>query len=268
MKCLNCSTDNEGNAKFCSGCGTSLEESKENDAAEESAGLSVSQEQRALLEDENFCKSCGEIIKKAAEICPKCGVRLMDPPIREEISGKPSLFWKVIWIVGSLFIPLVGLIVGIKYLVTKNRKKYGLLLLCLGGISIFMWMGIAGSSSGTGTTESSGPPMTLSQVMIQAVDIEYDPLYRNIETHVGKIVHLKGKVVQVQIRGGDRYNLRLAMDGDYDQMVYITYSGDRVLDEDTVEVWGRVKGLYSYKTILGATVTLPEIHELFAEVNP
>ena len=25
--------------------------------------------------DEKFCKSCGEIIKLAAEICPKCGVR-------------------------------------------------------------------------------------------------------------------------------------------------------------------------------------------------
>ncbi len=25
--------------------------------------------------DECFCKSCGEIIKKEAEICPKCGVR-------------------------------------------------------------------------------------------------------------------------------------------------------------------------------------------------
>jgi TM2 domain-containing membrane protein YozV len=26
--------------------------------------------------DEMFCSSCGEIIKKEAEICPKCGVRL------------------------------------------------------------------------------------------------------------------------------------------------------------------------------------------------
>jgi len=25
--------------------------------------------------DENFCRSCGETIKKEAEICPRCGVR-------------------------------------------------------------------------------------------------------------------------------------------------------------------------------------------------
>jgi len=29
--------------------------------------------------DEAFCSSCGAIIKKAAEICPKCGVRQRGP---------------------------------------------------------------------------------------------------------------------------------------------------------------------------------------------
>lgn len=28
--------------------------------------------------DEEFCSSCGETVKKAAEICPECGVRLSD----------------------------------------------------------------------------------------------------------------------------------------------------------------------------------------------
>ena len=30
--------------------------------------------------DEKFCESCGQIIKKAAEICPKCGVRQQSAP--------------------------------------------------------------------------------------------------------------------------------------------------------------------------------------------
>ena len=30
---------------------------------------------RQKAEDEMFCSACGEIIKKEAEICPKCGVR-------------------------------------------------------------------------------------------------------------------------------------------------------------------------------------------------
>ena len=32
-------------------------------------------EERVKNADEKFCSSCGEIIKSAAEICPKCGVR-------------------------------------------------------------------------------------------------------------------------------------------------------------------------------------------------
>jgi len=32
-------------------------------------------EVRTKAVDEKFCETCGEIIKAAAEICPKCGVR-------------------------------------------------------------------------------------------------------------------------------------------------------------------------------------------------
>jgi len=30
--------------------------------------------------DEKFCSECGALIKLKAEICPKCGVRQMNPP--------------------------------------------------------------------------------------------------------------------------------------------------------------------------------------------
>ena len=33
---------------------------------------------REKAADESFCSSCGAIIKKEAEICPKCGVRQKD----------------------------------------------------------------------------------------------------------------------------------------------------------------------------------------------
>ena len=31
--------------------------------------------------DEKFCSECGAVIKAKAEICPKCGVRQMNPPL-------------------------------------------------------------------------------------------------------------------------------------------------------------------------------------------
>jgi ribosomal protein L40E len=37
--------------------------------------------------DEKYCQSCGAIIKKAAEICPKCGIRQQNPVFSENASG-------------------------------------------------------------------------------------------------------------------------------------------------------------------------------------
>lgn len=38
-------------------------------------------------ENEKFCKECGEVIKKAAEICPKCGVRQHATPSNISTNG-------------------------------------------------------------------------------------------------------------------------------------------------------------------------------------
>jgi len=35
----------------------------------------MSEQKVALSANEAFCRSCGDVIKSAAEICPKCGVR-------------------------------------------------------------------------------------------------------------------------------------------------------------------------------------------------
>lgn len=37
---------------------------------------------------EEYCSSCGEIIKKEAEICPECGVRVQDEPSTGDTSNK------------------------------------------------------------------------------------------------------------------------------------------------------------------------------------
>lgn len=42
---------------------------------------------REKAADEAFCSSCGEIIKKEAEICTKCGVRQKRAPGSNNVSG-------------------------------------------------------------------------------------------------------------------------------------------------------------------------------------
>jgi RNA polymerase subunit RPABC4/transcription elongation factor Spt4 len=83
MFCVNCGTKIEEGIKFCPGCGAQVG----------AAGVSINQEkavnfiqpqpavlppapqyQGAIMADERYCFSCGAVIKKAAVICPKCGV--------------------------------------------------------------------------------------------------------------------------------------------------------------------------------------------------
>ena len=52
--------------------------------------------------DEVFCSSCGAIIKKEAEICPKCGVRQKGPS-----SGGESSRWITLLIL-SIFLGGLG----------------------------------------------------------------------------------------------------------------------------------------------------------------
>ena len=34
--------------------------------------------------DEKYCSTCGEIIKKQAELCPECGVRQKEPTLQDQ----------------------------------------------------------------------------------------------------------------------------------------------------------------------------------------
>jgi hypothetical protein len=56
--------------------------------------------------DEKFCGSCGEPIKIAAEICPHCGVRQLDPPRVHSDSADKN---RVLAIVLALFLGGFGI---------------------------------------------------------------------------------------------------------------------------------------------------------------
>jgi len=56
---------------------------------------------RQKAADEAFCTACGEIIKKEAEICPKCGVR------QKKQSSDVSSKWLTVFLL-SLFLGELG----------------------------------------------------------------------------------------------------------------------------------------------------------------
>lgn len=92
----------------------------------------------------------------------------------------------------------------------------------------------------------------------------YDQLARNPDTYTGNLAKVSGKVLQADSAGSDTYYMRLAMNSDYDTVIFVTYPKGiidyRLLEGDIVSVYGTCMGVYSYEAVSGATITIPWIH--------
>lgn len=90
--------------------------------------------------------------------------------------------------------------------------------------------------------------------------IKYSQLARKPNDYIGKKVKFKGKVVQV-IEGDGETQLRIAVDSDYDKIIYVYYDSSivssRVLEDDKITIMGVSQGLISYESTMGGVITIP-----------
>lgn len=132
---------------------------------------------------------------------------------------------------------------------------------------------VRGFIDGPAATPAPTPAMTVAQLQAAAVTVPYDDLARSTEQHTGKYLDMGGKVVQVIEDAGSSSGgagLRVLVDGDIDQAVYVQYPGydkQRVLVNDMVQMVARVDGRVTYKTVLGSEVTVPALTALWVQVE-
>lgn len=93
--------------------------------------------------------------------------------------------------------------------------------------------------------------------------ITYNQLARTPNDYIGKKVKFKGKVVQV-LEGTTETQIRLAVNGDYDSILYCSVpkaktANTRILENDYITVMGISMGLLSYKSTMGGTITIPSV---------
>ncbi len=93
--------------------------------------------------------------------------------------------------------------------------------------------------------------------------ITFEQLSRNPNDYINKKVKFTGSILQI-IEGDTGVNMiRLATDGRYDDIILAHYLTDiidvRPLEDDEITIYGVFKGLMSYETVLGSSVTLPYI---------
>lgn len=94
-------------------------------------------------------------------------------------------------------------------------------------------------------------------------DITFEDLARNPDEFMGEKVKFSGKVIQVI--EGDTYNqMRLAVNDDYDKVIYIEVAKDLmsdgpILEDDYITVMGVSFGLLDYESTLGGQITVPAV---------
>ena len=127
--------------------------------------------------------------------------------------------------------------------------------------------------------------MSEAQYKAQCGTFTYDQLARNPDDHQGKKIKFSGKVLQA---GGDYY--RVAMGGNYNTVIFVTdernYAAshlsdpngnngfwgwgatdgkdyENILEDDWITVYGECNGTKTYTSVLGASITIPEVAGFF-----
>lgn len=104
--------------------------------------------------------------------------------------------------------------------------------------------------------------------------MDYDSLARDPDTYKGKQVSVTGEVIQVQEdSSGTMYRINIT-EGDYgiwkDTVLVAssgTGTGTRILEDDMVTVYGVSAGLFTYTSVMGASITVPSISAEYVDLN-
>lgn len=106
------------------------------------------------------------------------------------------------------------------------------------------------------------------------VTYSYDELARNPDSYAGQDICLRGKVIQVIEESGAvtmRVNVTEGDYGIWDDtiMAYYEYSDgeSRILEDDIITMYGVFGGLYTYESVLGASITVPLMYAEVVEVG-
>ena len=103
--------------------------------------------------------------------------------------------------------------------------------------------------------------------------IPYKKLARTPDKYEGKKVKFTGKVIQtMESTYSNSYRIEVTRGsyGIWNDVVYVTYYGNsskRILENDIVTFYGKYDGLYSYESVLGASITVPSVEAKYIVLN-
>lgn len=103
-------------------------------------------------------------------------------------------------------------------------------------------------------------------------DFDYEKVSRYPDDYIGKNYEINGKVTQVLTSGwSDMVAIRMNVDGDYKKNLYVEYDKDilsgNILTDDEITIYATFKGMYSYTTVLGSSLTVPKVEAQLIKIS-
>lgn len=153
------------------------------------------------------------------------------------------------------------------YDLTQQKPKVGCLWRIISVVGAIVVIGIVLIIviAVVGGSKTKPPPVANASIAIlkpQTQEVTFEELARNTERYTGKLLYFTGEVIQV-VEDSGNYTMRINVTkkdfGWNDPILVLCNCPVRPLEQDKVEFIAEVDGRHSYKTVLGATVTLPMV---------
>lgn len=101
--------------------------------------------------------------------------------------------------------------------------------------------------------------------------ITFDDISRSPDKYKGKKVKFTGRVLQLVFEGTNISELRMSTNGNYDDVILISYDPSkldgRILEDDNITVCGTFSKMYTYTTVLGSSQTVPLVYVDIITIN-
>lgn len=222
------------------------------------------------------CKNCGKVIPDDSKYCDGCGSATFEvyvlekaqniasvvsdnPPVKRKSVFRRWWFWLIIAAV------IISVLLGIFFGEDSEGNR------------------ISDSfSSESSTTVATQAPSSFEEVVTtenpevsfkeSCSEIDFDTLARNPDKYKGNNYVFIGEVIQVSEGWFGNVQLRINITAktssftdsvSYTDTIYATINipegEDKILEGDIIKFWGTCEGDYTYESVLGASITLPEI---------
>lgn len=131
----------------------------------------------------------------------------------------------------------------------------------LGGLAVLP--GFVGCvDEGADESPSRDPEQVYDEIYDQAEEVTYEDLMRTPESYDDEYVYLTGEIFQVVEEADDGFYLLVSVtkeDFHWTDNVLVYWPGERVLEDDLIEIYGVSRGLRSYEAALGHERTVPDV---------